>query len=132
MRYPTALGTSVAFSAMISLLVGATIGALVARQITGAYCIGFAVAGWMHFLMALTPWFFQRGMDRFFITVDMVERLAPVFGHKNFDWNLNSGESLIENALLNYYTPDSPADRWVSGELFMPPKHLRAMNCLKH
>jgi hypothetical protein len=107
LRFPTALGMTVAFSVMFSLLVAATLGALVTRDTTGAYCIGCAVAGWMHFLIAFTPWF-QRGMDRVFISVYIVEQLAPVFGHK-FAWNLNMNDSLIENALFNY-SPGSPAD----------------------
>jgi hypothetical protein len=108
LRYPTHLRMSVAFSAMLALLVAATIGGLIARGKDRAACVGFALAGWFHFVLTFTSWF-ELGTDRLVITAYALNYIAPAF-NKEFSWNGNLHESLFSNALLNYSPGSPPAD----------------------
>lgn len=107
MRYPTRLAATAVFSVAFTALTAALIGAFTSHGRLRAHCIGFAVAGWIHAVLAFTPWFGQ-GTSRMLISLYILERLAPVFGNQ-LGPRMFIEEPTIFNALLNY-APGSPPD----------------------
>ena len=107
MRYPTRLAAIGTFSATITLLAGSIIGAVTSRGRHRAFCVGFAVAGWIHAILVFTEWFGQ-GTGRILVSLYLLERLAPAFGNQLAD-NMAIQDPLIPNAMANF-VPGSPPE----------------------
>ena len=107
MRYPTKLSAVIAVSGMLAILTGSVIVSIVSRGRLRAFCIGFAVAGWMHTTLAFTNWF-GRGTAPALVSFYVLQQLAPLFGNQ-LAANMTIEEPFIENALANYVPGSPPA-----------------------
>ena len=107
LRFPTRLTAVIAFSGTLALLTGSIIGAITSRGRLRAFCIGFAVAGWVHAIFAFTDWF-GRESGPILISFYVLQQLAPLFGNQ-LAANMAIDEPLIQNALANYVPGSPPA-----------------------
>ena len=108
LRYPAKFSTVITFSASVSLLTAAVIGAMTSRGSVRAFCVGFAIAGWLHAVLAFTTWF-DKGTSQLLISTYFLERLAPVFG------NELAPRMAIEEPLISasaHFVPGSPPARY--------------------
>src|SRR4051812_21915797 len=107
LRYPAKLAAVVTISATLSLLTGAIIWAINSRGRLCAFCVGLPVAGWIHVILAFTPWL-EKGTVRILICTYLLEQAAPVFGNQLAP-NMAIEEPLFSNAMTNYVPGSPPA-----------------------
>jgi hypothetical protein len=105
MRYPTKSGVVIAVTGTFAILAGAIIGAITSRGSVRACCIGFAIAGWLHAILAFTEWF-GHGTGIALVSFYILHGLAPAFGNQLAS-NMFIEQTFIQNALANY-APGSP------------------------
>ena len=107
MRYPTKLAATIAVSVTFAILAGSIIGAFTARGRLRALCVGFAVAGSFHAMLAFSDWFGQE-TGVVLISFYVLQQLASAFGNQLAP-NMAIEQPLIQNALANYVPGSPPA-----------------------
>ncbi len=80
LRYPTNLCFIVAFSGVLAALGMATVGAATSRGALRAFCLGFAIVGWLHLVLAFTTWF-GAGTSSALLSRYCLDRLAVPLGY---------------------------------------------------
>lgn len=108
-RFPTVWCMSLSFSLAVALLSMATIACFVARAELRAFAVGFALAGWIHLVLALTTWF-DQGSGLLVASRTLLDLLADPLG------NAMPPNSYIEEkgllAAMAGYVPGSPPDKY--------------------
>jgi hypothetical protein len=106
---PTLFWTSAVGSLTFALLAIAIIAAALTRGPRRAFWVGFAVFGWMHLILATTPWFAAR-TSSLLLTRYCLEQLAAPLGH-GLDARMYIEDNVFKGALAEY-VPGSPPDRY--------------------
>jgi hypothetical protein len=107
LRYPTEVTCIATFSATVTALVGSIIGSVTSRGILRAFCIGFAIAGSVHLILAFTTWF-ETGASQTLLSRYCLDQLAPVLGYQ-LQRNMVVEEASLANALANFVPGSPPA-----------------------
>jgi hypothetical protein len=107
LRFPTYFCTVVTVSILLSALVGSLVTAATCRGAWRAFSISFAIAGWAHFILALTPFV---ATDKLLLSRYCLDRLAVPLGYA-MGPNAYIEETTLRHAIAEY-VPGSPPDRY--------------------
>lgn len=106
-RFPTYFCAALTLSVLFSTLVGAIVVAATCRGASRAFALSFALAGCVHFILALTPLF---ATSRLLLSRYCLDQIAVPLGYA-----MASNQYVEENTLGHAsegYVPGSPPDRY--------------------
>ena len=103
MRYPTHFNVIAMFSITLSVLVAAMIGAITARGTVQAFCVGFAIAGGIHLVLAFTGWF-GKGTNQVLFSRYCLDQLAASLDYRPVEQG--SFGVAMEDLTLSYVAAD--------------------------
>jgi hypothetical protein len=108
-RCPTHACASLTLSIAFGVLVAAVVAAAICRGTMRAYWLSFAIVGWAHLFLSLTPWF-AEGTSGIVFSRYCLDRLAGPLGH-TIGWPAEAAHRPLKDA-VEAYTPGSPPDRY--------------------
>ena len=109
LRCPTHFCVSLTLSLALGVLVAALVAAAAFRGTRRAFWLSFAIAGWAHLILALTPWF-ATGTSEILLSRYCLDQLAHPLGY-SMPAGYSTHEELLRHAVMEY-GPGSPPDRY--------------------